>query len=93
MPLAPSRAKRWHSPRPMPEAPPVTSATFPSNERNVLSVEWVTPAGDILRLGSANNPNAGWFCGDGPGPSLRGMMKGLQETEETTDVEKEPLYG
>ncbi len=46
------------------------------NERNVLSVEWVTPTGDILKLGSINTPNAGWICGDGPGPSLRGMMRG-----------------
>lgn len=46
------------------------------NERNVLAVEWITPAGEILRLGSLNTPDAGWFCGDGPGPSLRGMMRG-----------------
>lgn len=46
------------------------------NERNVLAVEWVLPTGEILRLGSADTPNAGWFCGDGPGPSLRGMMRG-----------------
>ncbi len=46
------------------------------NERNVLAVEWVTPQGEILKLGSLNTPGAGWFCGDGPGPSLRGMMRG-----------------
>ncbi len=46
------------------------------NERNVLAVEWVLPNGDILRLGSADSPRAGWFCGDGPGPGLRGMMRG-----------------
>ncbi len=45
-------------------------------ERNVLGVEWVTPKGEVLKLGSLNSPNAGWFCGDGPGPSLRGMMRG-----------------
>ncbi|MCP4625913.1 MAG: FAD-binding oxidoreductase [bacterium] len=53
-----------------------TSVRTSMNERNVLAVEWVTPAGEILKLGSLNTPGAGWFCGDGPGPSLRGMMRG-----------------
>ena len=46
------------------------------NSRNVLGVEWVLPDGEVLRLGS---PGSGplWFCGDGPGPSLRGIMRGL----------------
>ena len=45
------------------------------NERNVLGTEWVLPDGDILRLGSLGS-GAGWFCGDGPGPSLRGILRG-----------------
>ena len=45
------------------------------NARNPLAVEWVLPTGDILRLGSLGS-GAGWFCGDGPGPSLRGIMRG-----------------
>ena len=45
------------------------------NERNVLGVEWVLPTGEILRMGSAGS-GAGWFSGDGPGPSLRGIMRG-----------------
>ncbi len=43
---------------------------------NVLAVEWVLPTGEILRLGSLGS-GAGWFCGDGPGPSLRGVMRGF----------------
>ncbi len=43
--------------------------------RNVLGVEWVLPTGEILRLGSLGS-GAGWFSGDGPGPSLRGIMRG-----------------
>ena len=43
---------------------------------NVLAVEWVLPDGEILRLGSLGS-GAGWFCGDGPGPSLRGVMRGM----------------
>ena len=43
--------------------------------RNVLGVEWVLPDGELLRLGT---PGSGedWFTGDGPGPSLRGIMRG-----------------
>jgi glycolate oxidase len=43
--------------------------------RNALGVEWVLPTGEILRLGSLGS-GAGWFSGDGPGPSLRGIMRG-----------------
>jgi len=45
--------------------------------RNVLGVEWVLPTGEILKLGSLGS-GAGWFCGDGPGPSLRGIMRGWE---------------
>lgn len=46
------------------------------SSRNVLGVEWVLPSGEILRLGSLGS-GAGWFSGDGPGPSLRGLMRGV----------------
>lgn len=45
--------------------------------RNLLGVEWVLPTGDILKLGSTGG-EAGWFCGDGPGPSMRGIMRGWE---------------
>ena len=44
-------------------------------ERNMLALEWVTPDGEIVRLGSLGSSDA-WFCGDGPGPSLRGIVRG-----------------
>ncbi|MCX7912152.1 MAG: FAD-binding oxidoreductase [Dehalococcoidales bacterium] len=44
-------------------------------ERNTLAVEWVTPDGEIVRLGSLGSLGE-WFCGDGPGPSLRGIIRG-----------------
>lgn len=44
-------------------------------ERNILGVEWVAPDGEIVRLGALGS-NGGWFCGDGPGPSLRGVIRG-----------------
>jgi len=43
--------------------------------RNVLGVEWVLPNGEILYLGTPGS-GLGWFCGDGPGPSLRGILRG-----------------
>jgi glycolate oxidase len=44
-------------------------------ERNQLALEWVTPNGEIIRLGSLAAVGE-WFCGDGPGPSLRGIVRG-----------------
>jgi glycolate oxidase len=44
-------------------------------ERNLLAVEWVTPEGEIACLGSLGSSDE-WFCGDGPGPSLRGVIRG-----------------
>ena len=43
--------------------------------RNLFGVEWVSPTGEIIRLGAPGS-GAGWFSGDGPGPSLRGIMRG-----------------
>lgn len=47
------------------------------NHENLLGLEWVMPTGDILRTGSLGSC-AGWFCGEGPGPSLRGICKGAR---------------
>lgn len=44
-------------------------------QENLLAVEMVTPAGDILRTGSLSD-GVGWFCSEGPGPSLRGLVRG-----------------
>jgi glycolate oxidase len=44
-------------------------------ERNMLALEWVTPDGEIIKLGSLGSADE-WFCGDGPGPSLRGIIRG-----------------
>jgi glycolate oxidase len=43
--------------------------------RSVLGAEWVLPTGEVLRMGSAED-GKGWFSADGPGPSLRGVMRG-----------------
>jgi glycolate oxidase len=77
-----------HMPGAGPQVSPLASATsmcgpgFTSphtghSARNVLGVEWVLPDGEVLALGSAGlKQNADWFNGDGPGPSLRGIMRG-----------------
>ena len=43
--------------------------------RYLLGVEMVTPEGEILRTGSLQT-DAGWFCPESPGPSLRSIVKG-----------------
>ncbi len=43
--------------------------------RNLLGAEWVLPDGEVLRVGSLDS-GLDWFCPDGPGPSLRGIMRG-----------------
>ena len=43
--------------------------------RNILGCEWVLPTGEILNLGTAGR-EGGWFSGDGPGFSLRGILRG-----------------
>ncbi|EQB13427.1 FAD-binding oxidoreductase [Sphingobium lactosutens] len=45
------------------------------NVRNLLSWEWVTPEGEIVRGGSSG-ADAGWHAGEGPGPGFRGMLRG-----------------
>lgn len=48
--------------------------------RGILGVEWILPDGEILRLGSAGFPGAGWFWGNGPGLNLRGLLRGENGT-------------
>jgi len=43
--------------------------------RNLLGVEWVLPEGDVLRMGPVG-AGSGWVNADGPGPSLRGVVRG-----------------
>ncbi|OGO19018.1 MAG: hypothetical protein A2144_06835 [Chloroflexi bacterium RBG_16_50_9] len=43
--------------------------------RNLFGVEWVLPTGEMVRVGAPGS-GAGWFSGDGPGPSLRGILRG-----------------
>jgi len=82
-----------HMPGAGPQVSPLASATSmngpgftsPStgySARNVLAVEWVLPNGEILSLGSSGlKSNPDWFHGDGPGPSLRGIMRGWAGTK------------
>jgi glycolate oxidase len=46
------------------------------SNRNLLGVEWVTPDGRIVRIGSFD-ATGGYFAGDGPGFSLRGAVRGF----------------
>ena len=48
--------------------------TTSTGDRNTLATEWVTDEGDIVSLGTLGSSDE-WFCGDGPGPSLRGILQ------------------
>lgn len=52
---------------------------------NLLGVEWVMPTGDILRTGSVGS-GCGWFCGEGPGPSMKGVFRGFLGTKGAMGV-------
>ena len=43
--------------------------------RYLLGYEWVTPTGEAIKVGSLAS-ESGWFCADGPGPSLSGLARG-----------------
>ena len=47
-----------------------------ADDRNHLAVEWVTPDGDLVKLGSWGSVGE-WFCGDGPGPSVRAVISSV----------------
>ncbi|MEM2424710.1 MAG: FAD-binding oxidoreductase [Candidatus Bathyarchaeia archaeon] len=47
---------------------------------NLLAVEWVLPNGEILRTGSLGS-TGNWFCAEGPGPSVRGLVRGIWGTK------------
>ena len=49
------------------------------SSQNLLATEWVLPTGDIVRTGSWGS-GAGCFCGEGPGPSVRSIMRGALGT-------------
>ena len=50
--------------------------TMGLNNRNLLGAEWVLPDGEILNIGSLGS-DCGWVSGDGPGPSIRGIIRGV----------------
>src|SRR3972149_838267 len=47
--------------------------TKQAKDQTALAIEWVTPEGDAVRSGSLGSSDE-WFCGDGPGPSLRSIL-------------------
>lgn len=57
----------------------ITGTTTGNNARNLLSLEWVTPQGEIVRIGTSGS-ECGWFSDEGPGPGFRGMIRGFVGT-------------
>ncbi|MEW5736735.1 MAG: FAD-binding oxidoreductase [Thermodesulfobacteriota bacterium] len=52
-----------------------TGISTSTSSRNILGVEWVLPSGEVLKLGTCGSSGR-WFSADGPGPGLRGIMRG-----------------
>jgi len=46
------------------------------HSENLIGAEWVMADGDVLKVGAAGS-GLGWFCCDGPGPSLKGLVRGM----------------
>jgi glycolate oxidase len=44
-------------------------------DENLLGLEWVMPNGDLVRTGS-QGCGSGWYCGEGPGPGVKGIVRG-----------------
>jgi len=57
------------------QGPGPDSIFMGTSPENLLAAEWVMPTGEILRTGSLGS-GLGWFSGDGPGPSLTGVLRG-----------------
>lgn len=57
----------------------LTGSSMSYSGRNLLGVEWVLPTGEIINIGSEGS-KAGWFTADGPGPSMRGIVRGFVGT-------------
>ncbi len=53
-----------------------TSISMGYVPRNLMGVEWVLPTGELVQVGSFGS-GAGWVSPDGPGPSLRGAIRGF----------------
>lgn len=52
------------------------SISMGQGSENILGMEWVLGGGEVLRTGSLGSGD-GWFCGEGPGPSQRGLLRGI----------------
>jgi len=52
------------------------SISMGQGSENILGLEWVLASGEVMRTGSLGSGD-GWFCGEGPGPSQRGLLRGI----------------
>ena len=52
---------------------------------NLLGAEWVLPNGDVLRTGTLGAEGE-WYCGEGPGPSTRAILRGWLGTAGSMGV-------
>ena len=53
---------------------------------NLLGAEWVLPTGEVVKTGSLGYDDDAWYCGEGPGPSMRGVMRGMFGTKGSLGI-------
>lgn len=53
-----------------------SSISMGYSARNLVGIEWILPTGELVQVGSFGS-GAGWVTADGPGPSLRGAVRGF----------------
>ncbi len=53
---------------------------------NLLGAEWVLPTGEEVKTGSLGFDDDAWYCGEGPGPSMRGVIRGMFGTKGSMGV-------
>jgi glycolate oxidase len=53
-----------------------SSISMGYSPRNLMGIEWILPTGELVQVGSFAT-GAGWVSPDGPGPSLRGAIRGF----------------
>lgn len=53
---------------------------------NLLGAEWILPTGEVVKTGSLACDDTAWYCGEGPGPSMRGALRGMFGTKGSLGV-------
>ena len=62
-----------------------TGVFMGAQAESMMALEWVLPNGELYKTGALGS-DIGWFCGEGPGPSMRALFRGGLGTTGTMGV-------